>query len=39
MKETYFKRVHAQTPTRMWINNVSRAQADLAIAAGPCRFW
>lgn len=34
MKETYFKRVHAQTPTRMWINNVSRAQADLAIEAG-----
>lgn len=34
MKETYFKRVHAQTPTRMWINNVTRAQADLAIAAG-----
>ena len=34
MKESYFKRVHAQTPTRMWINNVSRSQADLAIAAG-----
>lgn len=34
MKETYFKRVHAQTPTRMWINNVSRSQADKAIAAG-----
>lgn len=34
MKESYFKRVHAQTPTRMWINNVSRSQADKAIAAG-----
>lgn len=30
----YFHRVHEQTPTRMWINNVSRRQADLAIAAG-----
>lgn len=34
MKESYFKRVHAQTPTRMWINNVSRSEADKAIAAG-----
>lgn len=30
----YFERVHSQTPTRMWINNASRSQADLAIGAG-----
>ena len=34
--ETYFKRVAAQTPTRFWINNVTREQADLAIEAGAC---
>jgi len=31
---TYFKRVQAQTPTRFWINNVTREQADLAIENG-----
>ena len=30
----YFERVQAQTPTRFWINNVTRAQAELAIQAG-----
>lgn len=30
----YFKRVSAQTPTRFWINNVTREQAHLAIDAG-----
>lgn len=34
MKESYFKRVHAQTATRFWINNVTREQARLAIDAG-----
>ena len=24
MENTYFHRVHAQTPTRFWINNVTR---------------
>lgn len=33
-KNTYFHRLHAQTPTRMWINNVTREQARMAIAAG-----
>ena len=33
-EKTYFHRVHAQTPTRMWINNVTRSQAKLAIEAG-----
>lgn len=33
-KQSYFHRVHAQTPTRMWINNVTREQAKLAIEAG-----
>lgn len=33
-KQAYFHRVHAQTPTRMWINNVTREQARLAIEAG-----
>ena len=30
----YFKRVQSQTPTRFWINNVTRKQAALAIEAG-----
>ena len=31
---SYFHRVHAQTPTRFWINNVTRKQAQQAIDAG-----
>jgi len=31
---TYFHRVQAQTPTRFWINNVTRNEARLAIGAG-----
>ena len=34
MKTNYFRRVTAQTPTRFWINNATREEADLAIAAG-----
>ncbi len=34
MQESYFRRVAKLTPTRFWINNPSREQADLAIAAG-----
>lgn len=30
----YFKRVAAYTPTRFWVNNVTRRQAELAVAAG-----
>ena len=30
----YFHRLNAQTPTRMWINNVTRRQARMAIEAG-----
>jgi transaldolase len=30
----YFHRVHKLSPTRFWINNPTREQADLAIAAG-----
>jgi transaldolase len=30
----YFQRVSAQTPTRFWINNVTREEALTAIAAG-----
>lgn len=33
-QDGYFHRVHTQTPTRMWINNVSRLQAKKAIEAG-----
>jgi len=33
-KKTYFHRVHDETPTRFWINNVTREQARLAIDAG-----
>jgi transaldolase len=34
MKESYFIRVSRQTPTKFWINNPSRQQADLAIEHG-----
>lgn len=34
MKKQYFQRVHEQTATRFWINNVTRAQASQAISAG-----
>ena len=34
MKNTYFHRVTAITPTRFWINNVTREEAELAIAHG-----
>lgn len=34
MKEGYFHRVTAQTPTIFWINNPTREQADWAIEAG-----
>lgn len=34
MEKKYFHRVSAQTPTRFWINNVTRDEADLAIEAG-----
>ena len=30
MRNTYFHRVQAQTPTRLWINNVTRSEANLA---------
>ncbi|WP_319757138.1 transaldolase family protein [uncultured Sphaerochaeta sp.] len=30
----YFKRVAALTPTKFWVNNVSREEAQLGIAAG-----
>ncbi|MGI5919261.1 MAG: transaldolase family protein [Christensenellales bacterium] len=34
MAKSYFFRVHEQTPTRFWINNVTREQAQLAIDHG-----
>jgi transaldolase len=34
MKDDYFHRVSAQTPTKFWINNVTREEAQLAIDAG-----
>ena len=34
MKNDYFYRVRALTPTKMWINNVTRQEAQLAIDAG-----
>jgi transaldolase len=34
VKQGYFHRVAALTPTKMWINNVTPEEADLAIAAG-----
>jgi transaldolase len=34
MKKGYFHRVTAQTPTRFWINNVTREEADISLEAG-----
>ena len=34
MKKGYFHRVTELTPTRFWINNVSREEANIAIEAG-----
>ena len=34
MAQGYFHRLHAETPTRLWINNPTMAEADLAVAAG-----
>ncbi len=34
MENGYFHRVSRLTPSRFWINNPTRAEADLAIAAG-----
>jgi transaldolase len=34
MNAGYFKRVSSTTPTRFWINNVTREQAELALQAG-----
>lgn len=34
MPETYFKRVHNLTPTKFWINNPTREEADWALAEG-----
>lgn len=33
-QDNYFKRVHKQTPTRFWVNNVTRDEARMAIDAG-----
>ena len=34
MRDGYFKRVHALTPTRFWVNNPTISQARLALEAG-----
>ena len=34
MKDGYFHRVHRLSPTKFWINNPTREEAKLAIAAG-----
>ncbi len=34
MDKNYFHRVREMTPTRFWINNVTHAEADLALAEG-----
>lgn len=34
MVKNYFQRVHEQTPTRFWINNVTKNEGIMAIAAG-----
>lgn len=34
MVKDYFRKVHEQTPTRLWINNVTRREAALALEVG-----
>jgi transaldolase len=34
MGETYFRQLTAETPTRVWVNNPTLAEIDLALAAG-----
>ena len=34
MDGSYFHRVQGATPTRFWINNVTRAEAEYALDAG-----
>ena len=34
MAKGYFRRLHQETPTRLWINNPTLEEADLAIDAG-----
>ena len=34
MSESYFRRLKAETPTRVWVNNPTLAEIDLAIAQG-----
>ena len=34
MADHYFQRVHALTPTKFWINNPTRQEADWALAEG-----
>ena len=34
MQDGYFQRVTRMSPSRFWINNPTRHEADLAIAAG-----
>ena len=34
MAKGYFHRLHQETPTRLWINNPTLEEADLAIEAG-----
>lgn len=36
MNNGYFQRVQEQTPTKFWINNVTRLQAQQAIDSGAC---
>ncbi len=36
MANSYFHRVRALTSTKMWINNVTREEAQMAIDAGAC---
>ena len=34
MTETYFQKVRTQTPTRLWVNNPTMEECDLALAQG-----
>lgn len=34
MNKNYFQRVKALTPTKFWVNNVTRSEADLGLSSG-----
>ena len=34
MSKNYFQRVRTLTPTKFWVNNFTRSEADLGLSSG-----